>query len=150
MSIKLDIIEPSGNKRALESARNIAANTRFGIEKAWWRAGKDLIKEFNTQVLAKNKTGRLYIRRTRGGTRRKHIASAPGETPANRTGNYRKSIGFNVRSSKELVFGNSAEYAGFLELGTSRMKKRPGLGNAMKATERNIIRNLSTEISEAI
>lgn len=150
MSIKLDLIDAEGNRRSIESAVNIAANTRRGIEKAWWRTGKDLIKEFNTQVLAKNKTGRLYIRKTRAGRRLKHIASAPGETPANITGNYRRAIGFRVRSFKELIFGNSAEYAGHLEKGTSRMKKRPGLSNTVSASERNIIRNLSTEIADAI
>lgn len=148
--MRVNIISPAGNKQVLRSAQNIAANTRYGIEKSLWQSGKDLIATFSRQVIAKNKTGRLYIRKTRAGARRRHIASAPGESPANRTGFYRKSAGFQVRGPKELIFGNSAEYAGFLEIGTSRMAKRPGLGNAIKATERDIIRNLATGISESL
>lgn len=150
MSIKLDIVDSTGNVRSLESVENIAASTRFGVERALWRSGKDLQAEFNRQVLAKDKTGRLYIRRNRAGARRQHRASAPGQTPANRTGNYRKSIGFTVDGAHQLTFGNSAEYAGFLEVGTSRMQARPGLGNTVKAGERDIIRNLAGAIEEAI
>ena len=147
MSIRLDIDGEAGGIRFYESAANIAANTHFGIEKAFWQSGKDITAEFSKQVLAKNKTGRLYIIR-----KRKHRASAPGETPANITGNYRKSVGFQVNqgTNPQLVIGNSAEYAGFLEMGTSRMKRRPGLRNSIKSSERDIIRNLSTDIFEAI
>lgn len=146
MSIKAEIISPDGNKRSFESAENIAANTAFGIEKAFYFTGKNLISEFNRQVLSKEKSGRLYIRRTRTGARRKHIASGPGETPANRRGMYRKGIDFNVQGAVQLVFGNSVEYAGFLEIGTSRMKARPGLSNTIEASERNIIRNFAGNI----
>lgn len=150
MSIRLDIVAPDGTIRALKSAENIAARTRFGIEKALWRSGKTIITEFKRQVIAKDKTGRLYIRRTAGGLRRRHRASAPGQTPANRTGNYRKSIGFSVDGAHQLTVGNSAEYAGFLEVGTSRMRARPGLANSIRSSERDIIRNLAGEVSDAI
>lgn len=150
MSIKLDIVGADGNIRTIESVENIAARTRFGVEKAWWRSGKDIQAEFSRQVLAKDKTGRLYIRRTRGGARRRHIASAPGETPANRTGVYRKGFGFSVDGAHQLTVGNSTEYAGHLETGTSRMRARPGLANSIQASERNIIRNLASEIEDAI
>lgn len=150
MSIKLDIIGPDSNRRAFESSENIAARTRFGVEKALWRSGKDIQQEFSRQVLAKDKSGRIYIRRDRIGRGRRHRSSAPGETPANRTGNYRKAFGFTVDGAHQLTVGNSAEYAGYLALGTSRMRKRPGLGNAIGASERSIIRNLSTSIEGAI
>lgn len=150
MSIKVDIISPGGNRRSFESAKGLAARTAFGIEKAFYFTGKNLISEFNRQVLAKDKSGRLYIRKTRSGARRRHRASASGETPANRTGTYRKGIGFRVQGSKQLVFGNSVEYAGFLEIGTSRMDPRPGLSNTIEASERNIIRNLSGSIEDQL
>ena len=147
LSIKLDIKSDSNSFKFVDSAENIATNTHFGIEKAFWQSGKDITAEFSKQVLAKNKTGRLYVIRGR-----KHRASAPLETPANLTGNYRKSVGFKVNqgTTPQLTIGNSAEYAGFLELGTSRMIKRRGLRNAIRASERDIIRNLSTDIFEAI
>lgn len=157
MSIRLDLVDASGNKEAIKSAESIAANTRFGVEKAWWRSGKDIHKEFNRQVLAKNKTGRLYIRRTAGGARRRHTASAPGETPANRSGAYRKAFGFNVNGAHQLRLGveqigtgRGGKYPLYLEVGTSRMRARPGLANAVRASERDVIRNLSGEIGDAL
>jgi hypothetical protein len=149
LSIKVKIIGSDGNQKAYESAGNIAANTKFGIEKAFYFIGKDLIGEFNRQVLAKNKTGNLYIVR-RGKTRRRHIASAPGETPANISGAYRKGIGFKVDGANQLVFGNSTEHASYLENGTRFMKKRPGLGNTVKSSERTIIRDLSSNIEDRL
>jgi hypothetical protein len=143
-------MESHGETRFFESAKNLKPHTEFGIQKALWKSGKDLSAEFSRQVLAKNKTGRLYIRVDKAGRRRKHVASAAGETPANRTGFYRKSRDFIVRTHKELVFGNTAEYSGFLERGTKRMAARPGLANAIKASERNILRNLTEDISGAL
>lgn len=150
MVFKVEILEPEGNKRAIHSLENIAANTHFGVERSLWKSGKDILSEFSRQVLAKDKKGTLYVLRDRSGRRRRHVSSAPGQTPANRTGNYRKSGDFNVSNGNQLVFGNAAEYSGFLELGTSRMKKRPGLSNTIKATERDVIRNLATGIVEKI
>lgn len=143
----LDIIDAQGNKKSLESALNLERHTGFGIDKALWQSGKDLISTFNKQVLSKDKSGRIYIRRDRLGRGRRHASSGAGESPANRTGFYRKSAGFNLnRGAKELAFGASAPYAGFLELGTTRMKPRPGLGNAVNASERDILRNFSSSI----
>ena len=146
----LEITDATGNKKSIDSLKNITANTNFGVQKALYKSGKDIHATFNQEVLAKNKTGRIYIKRDRLGRKRKHQASASGESPANQTGNYRKSAGFHVNGSNELIFGAAAEYAGFLELGTSRMEKRPGLGNAISANERNIIRDLTGEIQDAI
>lgn len=157
MSIKLEIVTPGESSRFVESAENIAANTRFGVEKALWRSGKDIHAEFNRQVLAKDKTGKLYIRRTKSGAGRRHIASAPGETPANRTGAYRKTFDFSVDGAHQLTVGlepvdysTSGVYPFYLEVGTRRMKPRPGLANSIQASERDIIRNLSGGIEEAI
>lgn len=148
-SIVLEIVDSVGNKKTFDSLKNLKANTHFGVQKGLWRSGKDIHGTFNKQVLAKNKTGRIYIRKDRLGRGRRHQASAAGESPANRTGFYRKSAGFFVRKM-ELVFGASAPYAGFLELGTSRMAKRPGLGNAVDSSQRDILRNLSDEVLETI
>ena len=144
----IEIVNPAGGRRFFESVDNLAARTHFGIEKAMWKSGKDVIGEFNKQVLAKDKTGRIYIRRNKAGSRRKHQASAAGQTPANRTGFYRKSVGFivNQGTSPQLTIGNSAPYAGFLELGTSRMKARPGLLNSINSSQRDIMRNFTTDI----
>lgn len=148
--MSLRIIEGSGNADAFDSLENIADNTRFALERAHYRNGKTLIKKFNEQVLAKNKTGRLYLRRDSIGRKRRLRSSAPGETAANRTGFYRKSADFVVQGPKQLEFGNSAPYAGFLESGTSRMEARPGLRNAIRSSQRDMIRNYAEEIEDAI
>ena len=124
---------------------DIEANTRAGIRAAFFEVGKDLVDTFNKQVLAKDKSGRLYIRRDKIGHRRKHRASAAGQSPANRTGFYRKSVGY-LNQTSQLVFGNSAPYAGHLEVGTLFMKARPGLGNALEANQRNIMRDFNDGI----
>jgi len=143
MTFGIDIELAVGDESLYVSAENIAANTRLGVERALWRSGKDIYREFNKQVKSKNKHGRLYILRGPSGRRRKHRASAPGETPANRTGTYRKGFDFNVAGFDNLIIGNTAPYAGFLEKGTRRMQARPGLRNSIRASERDILRNLS-------
>ena len=157
MSTTLEITTPKSDKLFFESAKNVHARTHRGIEKALWLSAKDIQEEFNKQVLAKNKTGRLYLIR-RGKRLKRHRASAAGETPANITGNYRKSFGFNVNqgTNPQVVIGNSAEYAGYLELGTKatskrrRMKARPGLLNSINARQRDIMRNLTEVILQEV
>lgn len=128
-----------GNDRVFFQLSKADDKTKRGIRQGFFRLGARLKLEMNRAVLAKNKSGRVYIRTDRSGRRRLHRASAPGQTPANRTGNYRRNIGFQIRGSKQLEFGvrNGAKYAVFLEKGTSRMKPRPGVGNAVKATTRD-------------
>lgn len=140
----LEIIDARGgkNKAFFGSALNLKKHTRVGIRRALHRSGIGLTRSFKKEVRTGLKTGKIYGRIR---------ASAKGETPANRTGKYAKGIGFRVSAGgSELVFGNNVEYAGYLELGTSRMKKRPGLGNAISDQKRNIIRNFVREISESI
>ncbi len=148
----IEIVNPAGASSFFRSAENLAARTHFGIEKSLWKSGKDIIGEFNKQVLAKDKTGLIYIRRSAAGSRRRHRASAAGQTAANISGFYRKSVGFivNQGTTPQLTIGNSAEYAGFLELGTSRMKARPGLLNSINSSQRDIMRNFTTDILEEL
>ena len=137
----LKIIGSDSNMKAFNSMANIDANTKFGIERGLFRLGKDLIKSFNAET-KKRKSGNLY--RTPG-RRRRVRASAPGQSPAVRTGKYKKAVGYKI-SGSTMRFGNSVEYAGFLETGTSRMKARPGLGNAIKDNQRNGLLAMSDSI----
>ena len=146
----LRIIDTRGNERAFKSLGRLKYNTDYGIQKALFESGKDLRDTLNRQVLSKNKTGVVYIRRNKAGARRRHQSSAEGESAANRTGNFRRSTGFYVNGSNELIFGNAAKYGGFLELGTSKMKPRPSLGNSVASNERNLIRNFVTGIKGEI
>ena len=91
-------------------------------------------------MLAKNKLGKVYISRDSIGRRRRHRASAPGQTAANRTGRLRKARSFKLRGSDQLEFGFKsglgADYAKFVEEGTRNMGARPGLRNTVKAVRR--------------
>ena len=131
--------------KAFESAANIEANTVFGIERGLFRLGKDLIQSFNQQT-KERKSGKLY---RVPGRRRRVRASAEGESPAVRTGKYKKAVGYKI-SGTTMRFGNSVEYAGYLETGTSRMKARPGLGNALKDNQRNGLLSISDSIKAEI
>ncbi len=135
----LDIISGSQNARVFNQINEIEDRTRRGIRQGFFRLGNDLVRTLSQQALRKNKRGRTYIRRDRIGRRRRHVASAPGQTPANSTGTYRKNAGYQLRGSQQLEFGirEGAPYAIFLEEGTKKMDPRPGLGNAVKANERN-------------
>ena len=155
MSIELKTTISKDEADFIKSAENIDIHTRFGLEKAWWRSGKDIHANFKRETIAKNKSGNLYILRRDTGRRVKHKASGPGQTPASRPpsvggGKYRDGFDFIVRGERELVIGDDAPHSLWLEEGTLHMKARPGLANSIKASERDIIRNLAGEVEEAI
>lgn len=129
---------PSENRKVFLQIDQLEERTNRGIRQGFFRLGARLKQEMNKEVLKKNKQGRVYLSKDRAGRRRRHRASAPGQTPANRTGNYRRNIGYQLRGASELEFGvrEGAPYAEFLEEGTRRMSPRPGVGNTVKATER--------------
>lgn len=130
----LDLQSDRANQQVFAQLNGLEDRTRRGVRRFWFALGKSLLKSFNAEVLRKPKSGRVYKIR-RGKVRRRHVASAPGESPANLSGNYRKSAGYQIRGMMEMQFGAEAEYAGFLENGTSRMRARPGLGNAVRDTQ---------------
>lgn len=137
------------NKEVFTQLDELDDRTRRGIRQFWFALGKSLTKSFNKSVLAKPRTGRVYKVR-RGRVTRRHTASNPGESPANLSGTYRKAVGYQIRGAMEMRFGNSAEYAGFLENGTSKMAARPGLGNAVAATEGEALQDASTLIEREL
>lgn len=135
----LEFMARRGNEKIFIQINDVDNRTVRGIRQGFFRLGSNLKKELNRQVLAKPKGGRLYRLRTKSGRRRNHRASAPGETPANLTGNYRRNIGFQLKGTSELEFGirDGAPYAEFLEEGTPRMAARPGVTNAVQEGQRN-------------
>lgn len=66
--------------------------------------------------MAEAKSGKAYG---------KHIASAPGESPAVDSSNLTGSITTIMESSLEAKVGTPVEYALYLEDGTSKMEARP-------------------------
>ena len=87
--------------------------------------------EMVSKIGGRKKSGRLY--RLTGG--RLHRASAPGQSPANRTGTLLKSIGIKLKFAQggevssvtvgvHADAGKAFRYAHFLEFGTRRMARR--------------------------
>jgi HK97 gp10 family phage protein len=79
-------------------------------------AGDEIVKEMKRLITTGSKTGRMYG---------SHQASAPGESPANKTGKLAESGNYKLRGSRQMEVGEEADYAIFLELGTKRMRPRP-------------------------
>lgn len=80
----------------------------------------DKLKETMVKSIASGaKSGNTY---TRNGM--SHQSSAPGQPPANDTGNLVESI--KVEKKKDFsIVKIDADYAGYLEYGTSKMRPRP-------------------------
>lgn len=145
------------NRRIFDEFGNVDHNMRQSIRRGWFRLGQDLKTEANTEILRKPKGGRVYIRRDKRGRRRRHVASAPGETHANLTGKLRRSISWKVHGHEKLDFGygiattakNKAPvYDKFVEFGTRIMEPRPSLQNAITATQRNAEDHFQKELSK--
>ncbi len=73
------------------------------------------------RLMSLPKTGRAYRR----GRTAVHIASAPGEAPADDYGGLLGSIGFIMNGDLQAIVSVGAEYAAYLELGTNRADGTP-------------------------
>lgn len=147
----------SNNRMVIGKISDIKGATRRGVRQGMFKVGHGLIKEASNEILNGPKTGRVYIIRNRNGSRRRHRASAPGQTHANLTGATRRSLSFQMRGSRQLEFGygvssakQAPEQAEYLENGTKHMKPRPSLKNAVNTKRRDTIRDFKREIDEAI
>ena len=96
-----------------------------GHEKAGILIKRELIRGLTTG----SRSGRIY--RIRG---KSHQASAGGEFPAKLSGALAASVGFKT-TNKRLIIGENADYAAYLENGTSKMAARPHL---RPSVERNV------------
>lgn len=155
----MKITDGKGNFKAFQFIKNSHKITREGIRKAFYYIGNDLRRTTQESILSGPKTGRTYLIRI-GGRKINHTASAPGEAPANFTGNLRKSIGFEVRGGDKLEFGSRsgppaaglspkqsvAEYSKYLELGTSKMAARPYLKPSITKNQQNAKQHFEREI----
>lgn len=149
-------IEQRQNARIEDRINGIEKLTKRGIRQARFKVGHGLIAAASQEILKGPKTGRIYIRRDRIGRRRRHQASAPGETHANLSGDLRKSLSFQIRGSDSMEFGygvsgpkEAPPYAEWVEFGSTRMKARPSLRNAIRAEQGNTIKHFEREIIKA-
>jgi len=125
-----------GNDRVFGQIEGLEKATKRGLRQSMARVGQALISSANQEILHGVKTGRTYIRRDKRGRGRRHLASAPGETHANATGDLRRSLSYQKHGTSSLEFGYGVsagkpvpDYASFVEFGTpgGKIKPRPSL-----------------------
>ena len=146
------------NTQAFARIKGFRQVTEESIRQGWFALGKDLKAEASREILRKPKRGRTYIRRTKSGRRRRHVASAPGETHANFEGRLRRSLSWKVMGSDQMDFGygvsttsanSMPRYGPFVEFGTRFMEERPSLLNAINATQRNAVQHFEAAFAKA-
>lgn len=118
--------------------------TNLALTAGWKEVGTLLVNKLQYMIRNGPRTGRVYTFRGR-----KHQASAPGEVPANRTGRLANSVRYEATGHHTLVFGEDAEYAGFLERGTRNMARRPHLEVAVNEMQVVTMQTLIKFIDEA-
>ena len=151
----LEFVQDPRNRLVFTKIEQIPELTRRSIRQGWFMLGRDLKQTASKEILRKPKGGRTYIVRTAGGRRRRHVASAPGETHANLSGKARRSLGYQVSGYQSMEFGygvdkDAPDYVGFLEDGTARMAARPSLLNAINATTRNAENYFNNEFNRLV
>lgn len=93
-------------------------------------SGQKIEETARLSIMGGGKTGRAYKRGAKT-----HIASAPGEAPANDTGRLQASINTSQTSRGMIVYIKAGEgivdYARHLEFGTDNMAERPFMKPAL-------------------
>jgi len=139
----IKMIPDLNNKRVFLQLKTLEKMTERSIRHGFFDLGQDLKRSANKEILRKPKGGRVYIVRSRSsGRRRRHVASAPGETHANMFGDLRRSLGWIVRGASQMEFGygvdrDAPDHAPWVENGTKNMAARPSLKNAVEGSDRD-------------
>jgi len=100
-------------------------------------AGEDLSKIMVKSITSGSKSGNQYY-----SNGRRHQASAPGQPPANNTGMLVKSIKHKKTKEGSEVSIN-ADYAGYLEYGTSKMRPRPFIFPALQKLKKQLLDSIN-------
>ena len=116
---------------------SVALDDMFrAAEKAVNESANNVAKEMKKSILTGSKSGRQYFIK---GTR--HQSSSPGQPPANSTGQLVRSIKVKKTNNGQEVTID-AEYAAFLEYGTSKMRPRPFIFPALMKVKKNLLSKL--------
>lgn len=111
---QVDIVKLIGREEHLDNIRNAFVDT-----------GERAVNALHEIITTGERSGRSYIRNGQH-----HVASAPGEAPANMTGRLANSFDCLVTDNELSVYSTAtsdsgANYAVYLEEGTSKMAPRP-------------------------
>lgn len=123
-----------GSEDHLIRVRSHDYRFRTGIKRALHYVGQITVTEIKRLIISPPATGRIY--RRPGG--RLHQASAPGEAPANDTGELQESVDYEVTGIEQVECGDKAIHGKWLELGTEpELPQGPVLprGHVQRAAE---------------
>jgi HK97 gp10 family phage protein len=101
------------------------------------KAAKEAETEMKTSITSGPKSGVTYTRNNKF-----HTASAPGQAPANDSGELAGSIGYKKINDNLHEVKITADYALALEVGTSRMAARPFILPAVQNAKNKLMRAL--------
>ena len=140
------VLKPK-DKRVIKALIGLDNRVKQGIRQGMFDSGHALIKRAGAEILRKPKSGHTYIVLSKSGRRRRHVASAPGETHANLTGDARKSLSFQIDGVTSFEFGygvssgkTAPDYVEELE------KTRPSLQNAIRDKNQDMIQHFERNI----
>ena len=101
----------------------------------------DKVASDSANSLAKEMKKRITTGAKSGETYGNHTSSAPGQSPANWTGELVNSISAINEGKNSKVIVN-ANYAEFLELGTSKMRARPFILPSIQKVKKDLAQKL--------
>lgn len=143
-SVKITLT-PKSRKYLIELPQHMEKHKK-GIRKALFDIGRSINRETKKLIRTGKKTGRIYIIKGK-----RHQASAPGQSPANLSGKLADSAFYRVSGWEELLVGESAYYAKFLEDGVrGRMRARPHFSLAINNKTGDAINYIYTRVNEEI
>ena len=141
----IKITVDSRSKKVLLDIGRAAHKHKKALRLALNEIGSEVVNKIPNYIFNPPKTGRWYTYRGR-----RYQASAPGQSPANRSGRLAKSGGYRVRSYYELKIYETAPYAGYLEFGTRKMAPRPHIIRAIRANRTQAIRSIKDHINKEL
>ena len=123
-------------------------NCKEGIRRGLRAVAPEIKRKVRSLIINPPKTGRFYVIKGQ-----RHQASAPGEAPANLTGELASKVGYRVSSHTHLIIGDKAEYGKWLEGNVpNRIAPRPHLRPAAlskaREIEQAIIKGVKTELGK--
>jgi len=147
------IQEERNNQAIILRLKSSPKNAKVGIVTGFHRLGNLEVLHARKLIRKGPKTGRLY---SIPGRKRRHRASAPGQSPANLFGNLARSIGYQIygdemsfmtrgNSKGPAVQINGVSYGGFLE-----NKNRPFLSKTVSHFDSTAENIFNDEIYENI
>ena len=119
MIINVDVKDFDKVKQAMDE---LIKNVGDPFEKVIEGGAQEIRKEAVRSIQQDPKSGVIYQRYN---PRRRHQASAKGESPASDTGFLVSQIKVKKKNRDEVVVESTAPYSAFLEFGTSQMGERP-------------------------